>query len=137
MMYEILFKLILSIICGALIGIERETKKKGAGLQTYSLICFGSCLFSTVAFYLGELKIIDPSLIIMAVAVGMGFIGAGVINKREEEIFGLTTAAGLWATSALGLAIGAKLYLLALFSTFLILMIFAGFGLVEQKFFKK
>jgi len=137
MIYEIFFQLVLSVILGALIGIERETKKKGAGIQTYSLICFGSCLFSSVAFHLGRLKIIDPSLIIMAVAVGMGFIGSGVINKKEEEIFGLTTAAGLWTTSALGLAIGAKLYSLALFSVFLILIIFIGFGLVEEKFFKK
>jgi len=137
MVYETFFQLILAVILGAIIGSEREKKRKGAGFQTYSLICFGSCLFSVIAFYLGELKIIDPSLIIMAVAVGMGFIGGGVINKKEEEIFGLTTASGLWATSALGLAIGAKLYSLALFSTFLILIIFVLFGFIEEKFFKK
>jgi len=135
MIYEIFFQLVLSVILGAVIGAERETKKKGAGIQTYSLICFGSCLFSSIAFRLAELKMIDSSLIIMAVAVGMGFIGAGAINKKEEEIFGLTTAAGLWTTSALGLAVGAKLYSLALFSTFLILIIFVGFGFIEKKFF--
>jgi putative Mg2+ transporter-C (MgtC) family protein len=134
---EIIFRLLASVILGAIIGMERETKRKGAGLQTYSLICFGSCLFSTVAFYLGNLKILDPSIIIMAVAVGMGFIGAGVISKKEEEVFGLTTAAGLWATSAMGLALGAKLYSLALLSTIFILLIFVVFGFVEKTLFKK
>jgi|YelNatPaOPRAMG01_1025707.scaffolds.fasta_scaffold04045_4 putative Mg2+ transporter-C (MgtC) family protein len=134
---EIIFQLLASVILGAIIGMERETKRKGAGLQTYSLICFGSCLFSTVAFYLGNLKILDPSIIIMAVAVGMGFIGAGVISKKEEEVFGLTTAAGLWATSAMGLALGAKLYSLALLSTIFILLIFVVFGFVEKTLFKK
>jgi putative Mg2+ transporter-C (MgtC) family protein len=134
---EIIFQLLASVILGAIIGMERETKRKGAGLQTYSLICFGSCLFSTVAFYLGNLKILDPSIIVMAVAVGMGFIGAGVISKKEEEVFGLTTAAGLWATSAMGLALGAKLYSLALLSTIFILLIFVVFGFVEKTLFKK
>jgi putative Mg2+ transporter-C (MgtC) family protein len=134
---EIIFQLLASVILGAIIGMERETKRKGAGLQTYSLICFGSCLFSTVAFYLGNLKILDPSIIIMAVAVGMGFIGAGAISKKEEEVFGLTTAAGLWATSAMGLALGAKLYSLALLSTIFILLIFVVFGFVEKTLFKK
>jgi putative Mg2+ transporter-C (MgtC) family protein len=134
---EVFFQLILAVILGGLIGLERELKKKGAGLQTYSLVSLGSCLFSLIAFSLGNLKIIDPSPILVAIAVGMGFIGAGAIFRGETQVFGLTTAAGLWTVAAIGLAVGAKLYSLAFFSTILVLVIFYFFGLLEEKFFKK
>lgn len=136
-MEEVFFKLLLATFCGSLIGLEREIKKKGAGLQTYSLVCLGSSLFSIITFSLSRLKIVDPSLIIMAIAVGMGFIGAGAIFRGESQVTGLTTAAGLWATAAIGLAIGASFYFLALFSTLLVLLILAGFGYLEEKVFKK
>jgi putative Mg2+ transporter-C (MgtC) family protein len=136
-MNEAFFQLILAIVLGGLIGSERELKKKGAGLQTYSLVSLGSCLFSLIAFSLGKLKIIDPSAILVAIAVGMGFIGAGAIFRGETQVFGLTTAAGLWTVAAIGLAIGAKLYSLAIFSAILVLIIFYFWGLLEEKFFKK
>jgi putative Mg2+ transporter-C (MgtC) family protein len=134
---EVFFQLILAVVLGSLIGLERELKKKGAGIQTYSLVSLGSCLFSLIAFSLGNLKIIDPSSILVAIAVGMGFIGAGAIFRGETQVFGLTTAAGLWTVAAIGLAVGAKFYSLAIFSTVLVLIIFYFFGLLEEKFFKK
>jgi putative Mg2+ transporter-C (MgtC) family protein len=134
---EVFFQLILAVILGGLIGLERELKKKGAGLRTYSLVSLGSCLFSLVAFSLANLKILDPSPILIAIAVGMGFIGAGAIFRGETQVFGLTTAAGLWTVAAIGLAVGAKLYSLAFFSTVLVLVIFYFFGLLEEKLFKK
>jgi putative Mg2+ transporter-C (MgtC) family protein len=134
---ELFFQLILAVILGGLIGLERELKKKGAGIQTYSLVSLGSCLFSLIAFSLGNLKALDPSPILVSIAVGMGFIGAGAIFRGETQVFGLTTAAGLWTVAAIGLAIGAKFYSLAIFSTILVLIIFYFFGLLEEKFFKK
>jgi putative Mg2+ transporter-C (MgtC) family protein len=134
---EVFFQLILAVVLGGLIGLERELKKKGAGLQTYSLVSLGSCLFSLIAFSLGNLKIIDPSSILVSIAVGMGFIGAGAIFRGETQVFGLTTAAGLWTCAAIGLAVGAKFYSLAIFSTVLVLMIFYFFGFLEEKLFKK
>jgi putative Mg2+ transporter-C (MgtC) family protein len=134
---EVFFQLILAVVLGSLIGLERELKKKGAGIQTYSLVSLGSCLFSLIAFSLGNLKIIDPSPILVSIAVGMGFIGAGAIFRGETQVFGLTTAAGLWTVAAIGLAVGAKFYSLAIFSTVLVLIIFYFFGLLEEKFFKK
>jgi putative Mg2+ transporter-C (MgtC) family protein len=134
---ETITQLILGVVLGGLIGLEREFKKKGAGIQTYSLVCLGSCLFSLIAFSLGNLKVLDPSPILMAIAVGMGFIGAGAIFKGETQIFGLTTAAGLWTTAAIGLAVGAKFYSLAIFSTILVLIIFYFFGFLEEKILKK
>jgi putative Mg2+ transporter-C (MgtC) family protein len=131
-MTKYIIQLLLAVLLGSLIGLEREMKRKKAGLRTYSLVCLGSCLFTMIALNLGEAKVLDASPILMAVAVGMGFIGAGAIFKEETQIIGLTTAAGLWTTSAIGLAVGAELYSLAIFSTFLVLAIFLIFGYLED-----
>jgi putative Mg2+ transporter-C (MgtC) family protein len=134
---EVFFQLILAVVLGGLIGLEREFKRKKAGLRTYSLVSLGSCLFSLIALSLASLKILDPSPVLVAIAAGMGFIGAGAIFREETQVFGLTTAAGLWTAAAIGLAVGARLYSLAIFSTVLVLIIFYFFGLLEEKFFKK
>jgi len=136
---QIIYKLLLSVFLGGLLGIERKRKKKEAGLQTYSLVCLGTCLFTIVALEMNSLFAgnFDILRIIQAVAIGIGFIGAGVIFQQSSGVVGLTTAAGLWVTSAVGVAIGVGLYLIAIFTTFLSLIVFLGFGLLELKFFKK
>ena len=140
---EIICQLFLATVLGALIGLEREIKRKEAGLQTYSLVALGTCLFTIISFelfnsFFGKTGIsFDPSRIIMAIAIGIGFIGAGVIFRQSSGVIGLTTAAGLWATAAIGIAVGVKLYFLAIFTTFLSLFILAGFGLLEEKILKK
>ena len=134
----VLYQLFLATFLGALIGLEREIKKRGAGLQTYSLVSLGSCIFTTIAFYFFEtfsLAPIDLTRIIQAIAVGMGFIGAGTIFRSEKKVEGLTTAAGLWVMASIGILVGARLYLLAGFATFLTIIILAGFGKIEEKFF--
>ena len=141
--FQIILKAVLAVVLGSLIGLEREYKKKEAGLQTYSLVGLGACLFTIICFSLidslgGKPGIgIDPSRIIQAIAIGIGFLGAGVIFQRPSRIEGLTTAAGLWATAAIGVAVGIGLYILAVFSTFLAIMILFGFGFLERKFLKK
>jgi len=135
---QIIIQLILATFLGALIGLEREIKRKEAGLQTCSLVSLGSCLFASTVFSLAELKvIIDPSPLIIGIAVGMGFIGAGVIFRGENQIQGLTTAASLWITAAIGLTVAAQFYFLAIFATLLTILILAGFGLVEKKWLKR
>jgi len=140
---QIIFQTILALILGALIGLEREFKRKGAGLQTYSLVSLGACLFTIISialvgFYAESPNIsIDPSRIIQAVAIGIGFIGAGVIFQRPSRVEGLTTAAGLWAAAAIGISVGIKLYFLAFFGTILSIIILFGFGYLEEKFFGK
>jgi len=134
---QVICQLILAVLLGASVGLEREIKKRGAGLQTYSLVTLGSCLFALIALSLAKLEIIDPSPIILAIAIGMGFIGAGAIFRGETQVQGLTTAAGLWTTAAIGLAVGSGFYFLAIFTTFLVVLILAGFGLLEEKFFGK
>ena len=138
---QIIYQLFLAVFLGSLLGLEREYKKKEAGLQTYSLVALGTCLFTIISFQLGsalagkDLAIFDPLRIIQAIAIGIGFIGAGAIFRQPSGIEGLTTAAGLWVTAAVGIAIGAGLYSLAAFTTFLSLFVLAGFGLLEHKFF--
>lgn len=135
--YQFIFQLFLAGLLGSLIGLEREYKGKEAGLQTYSLVALGSCLFTVIVLLLAESNIVDPSPIIIAIAVGMGFIGAGAIFRGEDRVKGLTTAAGLWVTAAMGMAVGSRFYLLAGWATLLVLIIFLGLGLLEEKFFKK
>lgn len=141
-MEETILKLLLAALLGSLIGLEREYKRKGAGLKTYSLVCLGSCIFSVLAFeWINNLSgqgiiNIDPTRIIQAVATGIGFIGAGVIFQQGEGIVGLTTAAGLWVTSAIGIAVGFGFYFLAIFSAILTVIILFIFAILEGKFLK-
>lgn len=137
---QIIFQLFLAAILGSLIGLEREIKRKGAGLQTYSLVAVGTCLFTIIPFELSKLSGIfklDPASIVSAVAIGIGFIGAGVIFHASSGVTGLTTAAGLWVTAAIGVAVGANLYFLAVLATIFTILILAGLGLIEEKVFKE
>lgn len=139
---QLIFQLVLAVVLGAAIGLEREWKKKGAGLQTYSLVTLGSCLFTIIGFELfnlfsGQAGIIfDPSRIILAIATGIGFIGAGVVIYRGIQVEGITTAAGLWCAAAIGITVGARLYFLAFLATVLAVIILMGFGELEKKIFK-
>jgi len=134
---EIIFQLILAIILGALLGLEREYKKKEAGLKTYALVCLGSAIFTIIAFLMGQgLAAFDPSRIIQAIATGIGFLGAGAIMQRDFHIEGLTTAAALWTTAAIGVAIGAKLYFIAIFSTLLVVIVLVGSNVIKDKILK-
>lgn len=140
---EIFYQLFLAVFLSSLIGLEREYKQKEAGLRTYSLVALGSCLFTIIpleffTIYSAEPGlVIDPSRIIQAIAVGIGFIGGGVIFQQSSGTVGLTTAAGLWATSAIGVAVGTKFYSLAIGATFLTLLILIGFGQLEEKILRK
>jgi len=138
---EIIFQLCLAILLGGLIGLEREWKRKSAGFQTYSLVALGSCAFTLIAFQFfssfGKDINFDPVRIIEAVATGIGFIGAGIIIFREDKVEGLTTAAGLWATAAIGVAAGANFYFLAIVSALLVIVVLAGFGFLEEKIINK
>ena len=140
---EIIGQLLLATVLGAIVGLEREIKRKEAGLQTYSLVALGSCIFTITSFELFNFFLnktgvtFDPSSIIQAIAIGIGFIGAGVIFRQPSGIVGLTTAAGLWVVAAIGIAVGAQLYSLAVLATFLSLLLLSGFGVLEEKILKK
>src|SRR3989344_7044505 len=103
---QMIYRLTLAVILGMSIGFEREYRRKAAGLRTYTLVALGAALFTILSFQAFPGVPFDPSRIASQVVVGIGFIGAGIIFLRGDRIEGLTTAAGLWVTAAIGMAIG-------------------------------
>ncbi len=137
--FQVVLQLILAVVLGALIGLEREYNKKEAGMRTYSLVCLGSTLFTILGF-MGFQMVkgtagvsFDPSRVVQAVAVGIGFLGAGLIIFEKFHTRGLTSAAGLWLTAAVGVALGIQLYFIAIISSVLAIIVLAGFGAIENK----
>ncbi len=112
---DIILRLLLAAALGAGIGYQRERYNKPAGLRTHALICIGAALFTVVSMF-GFPESADPSRVAAAVVTGIGFIGAGVIFRGvrgEHIVTGLTTAASVWVTAAIGLAAGVGMYLIA------------------------
>ena len=111
---DISLRLLLAAALGAGIGYQRERANKPAGLRTHVLICLGSALFTVVSIF-GFGDGVDPSRVAAGVVTGIGFIGAGVIFRgmRGDHVMGLTTAASVWITAAIGLAAGVGWYLIA------------------------
>jgi putative Mg2+ transporter-C (MgtC) family protein len=119
---EAIQRMALAMVVGAALGIERERLDRPAGLRTYMLVVEGACLFMVCSVLLSEQVvraggISDPGRIASTVVQGIGFIAAGVILTTGKEVVGLTTAAGLWVATALGLLIGAGFYLVAIVAT--------------------
>ena len=111
---DISLRLLLAAALGAGIGYQRERANKPAGLRTHILISVGSALFTIVSIF-GFSGVVDPSRVAAGVVTGIGFIGAGVIFRgmRGDHVMGLTTAASVWITAAIGLAAGVGWYLIA------------------------
>ncbi len=111
---DVILRLLLAAALGAGIGYQRERANKPAGLRTHILICLGSALFTVVSMF-GFGGNADPSRVAAGIVTGIGFIGAGVILRgvRGDHIVGITTAASVWVTAAIGLAAGAGMYLVS------------------------
>lgn len=141
---EIVIRLSLACLFGALIGLERERKDWAAGLRTHMMVCVGACLTMMVSSFgfsdtLGMDHVsLDPSRVAAQVISGIGFIGAGaILFSKQGTIRGLTTAAGLWTIAAIGLATGGGMYFAAGIATILSLIILWALQPLEEKFFKK
>jgi putative Mg2+ transporter-C (MgtC) family protein len=120
---EIVLRLLLAGVLGAIIGYQRERAAKPAGLRTHILICVGSAVFTIASIY-GFGTVSDPSRVAAGVVAGIGFIGAGaIIRTGEGFVGGLTTAATIWAVAGIGLAAGAGLYLGSAVATVLVLIV--------------
>ena len=109
---DILWRLGLALLIGGAIGIEREYLNKSAGLRTLILICLGSCLYTIFSI---ALAVNTPDRIASNIVTGIGFLGAGVIFKEENRVKGLTTAASIWVTAAIGMGIGGGYYMTSIF----------------------
>jgi len=118
---EMVLRFLLAVALGAGIGFQRERAGKAAGVRTHILVSAGAALFTLASIY-GFGGVVDISRVAAGVVVGIGFIGAGVIlrGQREAEVAGLTTAATIWVTAAIGLAAGAGMYLISVIATAII-----------------
>jgi len=124
---QIIARLLLSVILGGLVGLERQFQRRSAGLRTHILVSLGSCLIMLTSMYVfdiyKQITSLDPSRIAAGVITGIGFLGAGAIMRERERIKGLTTAASLWVVAAIGLACGCGFYLASIFTTGLSLLV--------------
>lgn len=131
--FEMFFRVTFACFLGSLIGWERERHRNiiSAGIRTYGAIALGSCAFGIVSLYIGNA---DSSRVAAQVVSGIGFLGGGIIFRQGDYVTGLTTAATLWATAAVGLAVAVGLYLVSLL---IALLIFLLLYLPRLKWWKK
>lgn len=118
-----LLLIFFSVLLGLCIGTEREYRNKSAGLRTFILVCFGSCLFTILSIKIG---VNDPDRLAANIITGIGFLGAGVIFKGDNKIDGITTATTIWATASIGMAVGSGYVYLSLLGTVLVLLILSS-----------
>lgn len=130
-------RILLSLILGAAVGIERKTKGQMAGLRTFSLISMGACIAMMLSIYVCQetsgLQRADPSRIAAQVISGIGFLGAGTIIQMKGSVRGLTTAAGIWIIATVGMAVGCGLYLIAVVATAMVLIVLTLLEQLERR----
>lgn len=135
---ECVIKIAASFICGLLLGLERKQRQQAVGMRTLILISVSSALLSIVSFFMADLGFTvpgDPTRIAAGVVSGIGFLGGGAIIHQGLNIKGLTSAGIIWTASALGIAIGAGLYIISGITLVLILISLSVLGKVEEKVF--
>lgn len=130
-----LIPMVVSLVLGTLVGLERQLGRKPAGLRTHVLVCLGSTMFvlttkhAVLAF--GS-QGVDATRIVHGVVTGVGFLGAGSIMRTEGFVVGLTTAASIWMVSAIGVAVGVKAYPLAAIGSVMALIVLEGYRWLER-----
>jgi len=127
---EQVIRLLIAVVLGAIVGLERERRHKPAGLRTHILVCLGSTLATVVSvdYFAG-----DPARVAAAIMTGMGFLGAGtIIASGSKGIHGLTTAASVWTIAAIGISVGIGYYILAAIATVLALIVLC-MGKIEKR----
>lgn len=130
---ETAFKLLLASLLGSMIGLEREIKHKPAGLRTIMFICIGSTMFTLLSERMGQRFGGDPLRIASQLIPGIGFLGAGAILREGGSVIGLTTAAIIFITASIGMAVGAGFYFTAVVTALLILFLLFVAGRAEDR----
>lgn len=136
-MVSSVYKLLLSMLLGSVVGMERKRKGQTAGLRTFALISMGATLAMLISIYVPQeylgLKNGDPGRIAAQVVSGIGFLGAGAIIQGKGSVRGLTTAAGIWMVATIGLAVGVGMYWVSIIATGLIIVILTGLEHLDRK----
>ncbi len=138
----LIIRVLSALLLGFAIGLEREMTNKYAGLRTNILVCLGACIFTIISIYGfpevsvtgDELGTRDTARVAAQVVTGIGFIGAGTVFRHGATVFGLTTAATLWVSAAIGMACGAGMYTLAIISTVFSIIVLVSIRLFEKNF---
>jgi putative Mg2+ transporter-C (MgtC) family protein len=132
----IIFRVMIAVIFGAVLGLERTLAGKTAGMRTYSMVSLGSAIFVIVSQIVllpaPNEALANPLLMASAIITGIGFIGAGLVIFQDHKIVGLTTAAGLWVAAGVGIASGYGLFQLALVATVAAIVIFTALWFIEN-----
>lgn len=131
-----LLLLIYAMLCGMIIGIEREVNHKPAGIRTCALVCLSTCALSLLTQQISPV-FPDRGHIAANIVQGLGFLCAGTIITNKDKVIGLTTAAAIWAVAAIGMSIGFGKLILALETTVLTVFIMLGVGVLERQFVEK
>jgi len=129
---ELTLRLIVALVLGAVIGVERELQRMPAGFRTHALVALGSAIFTIVSAYAFTGSLSDPTRIAAQIVSGVGFLGGGAILHYGGTVRGLTTAASLWAVAAVGMASGAGLFVVAIVSTVLVIVALEVFQRIER-----
>jgi putative Mg2+ transporter-C (MgtC) family protein len=137
---DVLGRLLLALVLGAAVGLERERSRKPAGLRTIILICVGAELFTEASvraagLTLTDLVRADPARIAAQIVTGIGFIGAGTILVYRGNVVGLTTAASMWVAAAIGMTVGLRAYVVAVGAAILVVLTLIVLGWIEGRFF--
>lgn len=136
-MFNSMFRLVLSMVLGMIVGAERKRKGQIAGIRTFALISMGACLAMLLSIYVPQmylgLKNGDPGRIAAQVITGIGFLGGGAMIHMKGAVRGLTTAAGIWMTAIIGMAVGIGMYMCSLGATALIMLILIAFEQYEKR----
>lgn len=124
---EYILRMLLAAACGAGIGYERKNRLKEAGIRTHLIVALGAALTMMVSKYgffdvVSEAIKLDPSRVAAQIVSGVGFLGAGMIFVRRQSVSGLTTAAGIWATAGVGMAVGSGMYIVGVAGTLMIIL---------------
>lgn len=132
-----LFRLVLSMVLGMVVGAERKRKGQIAGIRTFALISMGACLAMLLSIYVPQLylglKNGDPGRIAAQVITGIGFLGGGAMIHMKGAVRGLTTAAGIWMTAIIGMAVGIGMYMISIGATLLIILTLVTFEQYEKR----
>src|SRR3984893_5282287 len=130
-------RLLVALVLGLVLGIEREFRGHPAGIKTMGLISLGACMFTALGLLPEFGTRVDPTRIAAQIVTGVGFLGAGSIMRQGGDVHGLTTAASIWVAASLGMAIGFGYYAIAAFTTFLVIVMLVAIRPVELRFFRR
>lgn len=133
---DLYLRVLVALVLGLVLGTEREIRGHAAGMKTMALIAVGSCMFTALGLEPAFGTRVDPTRIAAQIVSGVGFLGAGAILRQGIDVKGLTTAASIWVVASLGMAVGFGYYSIAVFTTFIVIVMLVAIRPLEMRFIR-